>query len=125
MVDQDPLGASSAKALLTLAFGHTYKRIPWTLNDRLAGRALWRPVEAEVPVLKIWPVPTGEVLNLECKEPILQLAVHDATGRLVRSWQSVGSDLVQIHTGGLSAGMYVLRCELSGRSIQVRFTKFD
>ena len=109
MVDQDPLGASSAKALLTLAFGHTYKRIPWTLNDRLAGRALQRPFEAEVQILKIWPVPASQELNLECTKDLNWVTVWDATGKLVKQWGAHSAGLFQLDLSDLPAGIYLLR----------------
>ena len=123
-VAQDPLGASSAKALLSLAFGDRFKRVPWSLDDRIPGRAVWQTAGNAPPVpLKLWPVPASEVLNLESTEAMREITLLDATGRVCGRWAEQAAGLVHLGLQGLPSGVYVLRVDLADRTEHRSFTK--
>jgi hypothetical protein len=124
MVAQDPLGASSAKALLALAFGQQFKRVPWALNDTLVGRALWQHL-TPVRAIRLWPVPTHGVLNLESPFPLSTIEVVDAMGRVVMQWKAQPSGTSQLDVGLLSTGLYALRCTTISGMETKWFIKLD
>lgn len=123
MVTVDPLGAPSAKALLSLAFGDHFKRVPWMINDTQPGRALWQATAKQEDLLNVWPVPAGEVLSLESTADVHSVTIYDATGRMAGKWSPQRNGIMQLDLRQLPTGVYVLRIELLGRTEHRSFTK--
>lgn len=121
MVAQDPLGAASAKALLALAFGDRFKRVPWSVNDAKEGRALWQ-ASAGVVGLKVWPVPASNVVNVQSVQGLLEVSLLDATGRMLGQWRPHSAVVAEISVRDLPAGLYVLRAQLATGMEQRTFT---
>ena len=58
------------------------------------------------------PVRAGELLWVESRDPIARVAIYDVAGRCVRAARpAAGRPGVEIDTGGLASGVYVLRAD--------------
>ncbi|MBR5664457.1 MAG: T9SS type A sorting domain-containing protein [Bacteroidales bacterium] len=67
-------------------------------------------------VVKVFPNPASEQLNVTCEEPMQSLALFNTTGQRVRQMEPCGTE-VQIPLSGLPRGLYLLKVETAGGSV--------
>ncbi len=72
----------------------------------------------------IYPVPTGDVLNVVTAQRAKQLSIYDTNGRLLRTF-SVNNDIMPtINLSGIVPGIYMLKINYYGGGIEhVKFVK--
>lgn len=76
----------------------------------LNGSVVAGRVESDLHQLSLWPNPTTDVATLDLPGAGRHtLSLHDAGGRLLRSWEAQGQ--VRIPRDGLPAGLYLLRVQ--------------
>jgi hypothetical protein len=73
--------------------------------------------------LKMYPIPTTEVLTIEHTQLIKQLNVYDATGKMVATYMG-SSSIETINVNNLKAGLYIVEVlDNGGQSLKQKFTK--
>lgn len=80
--------------------------------------------EVAQPSLRLFPNPVGDVLMVAMESGIQgTILIKDIQGKLVQSWQTQGETQVQIPTGELPAGFYVLVCHNLEKIQSTKFIK--
>lgn len=86
----------------------------------LDGSVATQHIQRFTPV-KIYPVPTGDVLFIDIEAPIEELIIADATGRIWKKIISPGSN--KINVSDMCAGWYVLRISDGTDFYMAKFVK--
>ena len=119
-VEVDPLGAMSAKALLSQLRGRPYSRVPWMINDTIAGLKSTAQATNEVVAsnVVIWPNPTTGLLNLSWSKGMLRsIEAITPDGRTIQLRFMVNDEMAQVDVQDLRPGAYALRVRLDDRSV--------
>ncbi len=81
--------------------------------------------EASINLLKAWPVPAYNVLNVELPDglSVSTAEVYNALGQLTTVPFSMHGNQLQLSTTKLAAGLYVLQLKASGQTYTTRFVR--
>lgn len=109
LVQANPLGAWSAKTMLRVLRGHPYKRIPWMLNDTIAGYRSSSQTHVRTSHLTILPNPADQMVLVRSIKPMYSVAVIGADGRICLRLAFAGELEVQFDISALAPGPYLLR----------------
>ena len=82
-------------------------------------------VKFEVPVgIKLYPNPAEDYAIITSKEPILEVKVYDAAGKLLQSLASPeGKNSVHLKTESLGKGMYIVRIKTTKQVYEQKLSK--
>ncbi|VXB74172.1 MULTISPECIES: T9SS type A sorting domain-containing protein [Chryseobacterium] len=75
-------------------------------------------------LIKIYPNPTAEILNIETDSKINSIAIFDAKGSLIKNFQETGiSNGKRINVSDLVSGIYMLKVKTSTSEFTKKFVK--
>ncbi len=72
-------------------------------------------------LVKAWPTPANDVINISLEEPLAStssvVSIIAIDGKVVETWRSKASSLLQVDVRKLVPGLYVLRIESAGQTV--------
>jgi len=75
-------------------------------------------------LMKIYPNPTAEILNIEADSKINSIAIFDAKGSLIKNFQETGiSNGKRINVSDLISGIYMVKVKTSTSEFTKKFIK--
>lgn len=80
--------------------------------DMATGTPIYTGVEKAISganSLKLYPVPTEYLLNIDCDEAIYSVQVYDEAGRLVENFIGNNMNSMQVDLGNLATGYYFVK----------------
>lgn len=125
----DPMVATIDAAGLLTAAGNGVVTVTATANDgtgiadsaqiTISNQGIGLDEEVANSLL-VFPNPAQDVLNLEVEGQVNEVTIYSVEGRVVLQSEVMNN---QVFVGELNAGVYILRTEVNGQSVETRFIK--